>query len=101
MASALGSIEQYGAEAATAVGAVNGLTQTSRERIDTAENIAIRLRDLRMRLVGESERGVNEVCGSDAPSPVRSEVEELEHTMEVMRRVLEDAMNELSQLERL
>lgn len=84
-----------------AVGAINGIAQTANARIDTARNISQRLRELRLRLVGDNEDDINKDCGADAAKPVRAEVEELQYTMEVMRQILEETLNELSQLERL
>lgn len=101
MANTIGGIEASGQAVEATMGAINEIAHTANIRIDTARNIAQRIHDLRQRLVGDNEFDANKECAPDAPTPVRAEVEELGHTMEVLRKILEETMNDLSQLERL
>jgi len=86
----------------TKMGEIKEITRAARERIDTAELLAGRLHELRLRLIGDDDGGVDKIrVGDAAPEPVRPEIHELGHSMDVLREVLERATNDLANLERL
>ncbi len=89
-----------GAVEARAIGAIGEITNTANARIETARQISQRLQDLRRRLVGDID--TNKAVGTtDVPTPVRAEVEELASTMDVLREIFEETLNDLAALERL
>ena len=71
-------------------------------RIDVARNISRRLHDLRVRLVGdETPACADEKGGTKPPEPVRAEIVELDHSLEILRDILIDSQEDLTSLEKL
>lgn len=90
-----------GAVEARTVGAIGEITRTVNTRISTAREISQRLQDLRRRLVGDIDSDENKKGSPDVPTPVRAEVEELGCTVDALRDIFEEMLNDLAALERL
>ncbi len=89
-------------EGASTAGVIQELTQQAKANNETAENISQRLQDLRLRLIGPTDLdGQKESLDSPVPTPVRAEIEVLGDALERARRIQEEILSNLVQLERL
>ncbi len=80
------------------IGQINEMFIRAQDRISTARNIAQRIQDLRVRLIGGDQEGE---ISTDAPEPVRSEIDNLSHNLNVLGVVLNEIESDLSVLEGL
>ena len=83
-------------------GAIKEILAGLDNRIDVARNISRRLQDLRVRLVGDKTPDcVDEKGGTKPPEPVRAEIVELDHSLEILRDILVEVQDNLTSLEQL
>ena len=81
-------------------GIIKEIVLTVEAHISTARDISQRLQDLRGRLIGDKCEET-EKSDIDGPTPVLSETEELSERLDVMRKIMEESLNDLAALERL
>ena len=83
---------------ASVMGQVNEMSSRVQDRINTARNISQRIQDLRVRLIGGT---VEAQETTDAPEPVRPDVDNLSHSLNVLGSILSEIDTDLQALEGL
>jgi len=82
------------------VGQINKMSNKAQDRIGTARNILQRIQDLRVRLIGGVEEA-NVKSDTNAPEPVRPEVDCLSHNIDILGDIFNEIESNLQGLESL
>jgi len=84
---------------AKTAGQISELSSRTQDRIGTARHIAHRIQELRVRLIGDSAESKAEA--DKVPEPVRPEVDDLSHNLNVLGDLLNEIESDLQALEGL
>ena len=93
------SESQLTAATEVTIGQINEIFNRLQDRIGTARHISQRLQDLRVRLIGGVTE--DESKADNAPEPVRTEVDNLSHSINVLGDILNEIDSDLSALQGL
>jgi len=89
------------ASTAATVGQVHEMSNRAQDRIGTARNISQRLQSLRVRLIGGVGNDASKKEVVSPAEPVRPEVDDLSHNLNILGDILNEIDSDLQALEGL